>query len=295
VRIVVLAGVLLFPLIARAECPHSDPEAINLSNEADKIRATNVDEAIAKYEQAAKMTPDHRILGKLALAYQKKEDWAKVASVSAKALELAPTWGSYAWLRGHALKELWMKGVVPATDARTALQAAVKIEPTRAEAHFDLAELLARTNEEQQALEHLTRAIELDPSVGTYWAMLADLYIRLGYSDIAEKVATEGLSFTTGSSQYALYSLEGNVRMLKRDYPGAVTNFESAKRACGQCNERGQQLVFFNLGAALALAKRTSEAMSNLNSFQKIVCRGAAAQRYADECVQAQELMKVLP
>jgi Flp pilus assembly protein TadD len=187
---------------------------------------------------------------------------------------------------------MWMKSKVPIDDVRIALQTAVKVDPTNADAHFDLGEILARTNEEQQALEHMTRAIELRPSEGNFWAALADLYTRLGYVDMAEKVAIEGLSFVTGASQFALSSLAGNVRMLKHDYSGAVAHFENAKRACGQCNERGQQLAYFNLGAAYAMAKRKSEAAANLISFQKIVCRGAAAQRYGDECVQAQELLR---
>ena len=39
---------------------------------------------------------------------------------------------------------------------------------------------------------------------------------------------------------------------------------------------------------------RKSEANSNLLAFQKTVCRGGAAQRYADECTQAQELLKIV-
>ena len=48
--------------------------------EGDKAKATDVDSAISKYEQATNLDPqNHRILWKLALAYTKKEAWDKVA------------------------------------------------------------------------------------------------------------------------------------------------------------------------------------------------------------------------
>ncbi len=45
------------------------------------------------------------------------------------------------------------------------------------------------------------------------------------------------------------------------------------------------------MGAAYATAvpPRKSEAMSALQAFQKIICKGAAAARYADQCATAQQ------
>ena len=64
---------------------------------------------------------------------------------------------------------------------------------------------------------------------------------------------------------------------------------EAAKKACGQCNESGQAIAYFNLGIAYAQAKRNSEAIQQLASFDKIICKGAAATRYADQCAQSSQ------
>ena len=71
--------------------------------------------------------------------------------------------------------------------------------------------------------------------------------------------------------------------------PGAISSYESAKKACGQCNESGQAIAYFNLGIAYAQAKRNSEAIQQLASFDKIICKGAAATRYADQCAQSSQ------
>ena len=109
---------------------------------------------------------------------------------------------------------------------------------------------------------------------------------------------TTGLSFAKegDKSLFAVHSLLGDIYDRKHDLAKAVSEYEAAKKACGQCNEAGQQIAFFNLGAAYASLKppRKSEAMAQLQSFQKMICKGAAAQRYADQCTQAQQLASKL-
>src|SRR5579883_2850818 len=84
-----LATVAAFAALASTACSRNAIEAVNLANEGDKARDTNIDDAISKYDQASKLDPDnHRILWKLARAYKKKEDWPKVAATCTKA-ELA--------------------------------------------------------------------------------------------------------------------------------------------------------------------------------------------------------------
>jgi hypothetical protein len=65
----VLGGALV---LSSAGCSRNAIEAVNLSNEGDKVRGTNVDDAISKYEQATTLDPsNHKILWKLGTAYQK--------------------------------------------------------------------------------------------------------------------------------------------------------------------------------------------------------------------------------
>ncbi|MFZ8528501.1 tetratricopeptide repeat protein, partial [Staphylococcus aureus] len=73
-------GMALALAASLAGCSRNDIEAVNLANEGDQAKGSNIDEAISKFEQATNLDPtNHRIMWKLAVAYQKKEDWQKVA------------------------------------------------------------------------------------------------------------------------------------------------------------------------------------------------------------------------
>jgi hypothetical protein len=143
-------------------------------------------------------------------------------------------------------------------------------------------------------MDGYTKAINTKPDELTFYGPLADLYIRLNFIEQAEQVLTQGLSFAKDGDKalFAIHSLLGDIYDRKRDLGKAVTEYEAAKKACGACTEPGQQIAFFNLGAAYASLNppRKSEAMAQLQSFQKMICKGAAAQRYADQCTQAQQL-----
>lgn len=281
--------------VGSAGCSRNSIEAVNLANEGDRDRAANIDSAISKYEQATNLDPtNHRILGKLANAYQKKENWDKVASTCAKAERLAPEHASYYFQHGLALARQAEKGPTGWADAKGPLEQAIKLDPNIADAHFELAEVLLRLDDEAGALDAYTKAIMTKPDQLSFYGPLADLYIRLNHVDLAEKVLTEGLSFANEGDKalFAIHSLLGDIYDRKQDLAKAVSEYEAAKKACGPCNEGGQQIAFFNLGAAYASLNppKKHEALAQLQSFQKMICKGGAAQRYADQCTQAQQL-----
>jgi tetratricopeptide (TPR) repeat protein len=276
-------------------CSRNNIEAVNLANEGDKEKATNIDGAVSKYEQATNLDPtNHKILGKLANAYQKKEQWDKVATTCAKAEKLAPKHANYFFQHGLALARQAVKGPTGWGDAKGPLEEAIKLDPNIADAHFELAEVHLHLDDEASALQSYTKAIQMKPDVLAFYGPLAELYIRLNYIDQAETVLTQGLGFAKEGDKglFVIHSLLGDIADRKHDTSKAVSEYESAKKACGQCNEAGQQIAFFNLGAAYASLNppKKSEAMAQLQSFQKMICKGAAAQRYADQCTQAQQL-----
>ncbi len=276
-------------------CSRNNIEAVNLANEGDKSKSVNVDEAISKYEQATNLDPtNHRILWKLALAYTKKEAWDKVISTCKKAEAVAPTFANYYFQRGMAHARLAVKGPAGWADAKEPLEQAIAKDPNLADAHFELGEVLLHLDDEQGALRSYTKAIETKPDVLSFYIPLADLYIRLGYLDQAEQVVKEGLSFGKEGDKglFGLHSLAGQVKEMKGDISGSVGEYEAAKKACGQCQNPGEAIAFFNLGAAYASVNppRKSEAIQQLQSFNKTVCKGAAAARYADQCSQSQQL-----
>ena len=116
-----------------------------------------------------------------------------------------------------------------------------------------------------------------------YYPPLADLLLRLGYQDQAEQVLRGGLGFATegmnatveGQTKshkqlFAIHSLLGSIYETKgENVSGAITEYESAKKECGTCSEPGQQIAFFNLGAAYAQANppRKNEGIQQLQSF----------------------------
>jgi tetratricopeptide (TPR) repeat protein len=281
--------------LSSAACSRNNIEAVNLANEGDKAKGTDIDGAISKYEQATNLDPtNHRILWKLAVAYTKKEQWDKVASTCAKAEKLAPTYANFFFQHGLALARQAVKGPTTWAEARAPLEQAIKLDPNIADAHFELAEALLHMDDEQNALKSYGDAIIAKPDEVAFYGPLADLLIRNIKVTEAEQVLKEGLSFAPEGHKhlFAVHSLLGQIAEMKSDLPRAVAEYEAAKKSCGQCNETGQQIAFFNLGAAYAslTPPRKSEAMAQLQSFQKMICKGAAAQRYADQCTQAQQL-----
>jgi hypothetical protein len=87
-------------------CSRDHIEAINLANLGDKSMQVNVEGAIQKYEEATRLDPtNHQIFNKLGKAYQKKEDWDKMASTMARAQEIAPDFAGYSYKRGYALMQ----------------------------------------------------------------------------------------------------------------------------------------------------------------------------------------------
>ena len=291
-----LAAGLAISALSITACSRNNIEAVNLANEGDQDRkANNIDGAISKYEQAANLDPtNHKILGKLAHAYQKKEAWDKVASTCARAEKIAPKYASYYALHGQALVRQAEKGPTGWADAKQPLEEAIKLDPNLADAHFDLAEVKFHLDDEAGALESYTKAIMVKPDQLSFYGYLADLYKNLNYMDLAEQVLQQGLSFAKEGDKalFNVHSLLGDVYDRKGDFNKSLTEYEAAKKACGPCNEAGQQIAFFNLGAAYASANppRKSEAISNLQNFQKMICKGAASARYADQCTQAQQL-----
>ncbi len=300
-------------VVVTAGCSRNNIEAVNLANEGDKAKGTDVDSAISKYEQATNLDPtSHRILWKLGLAYAKKEQWDKVATTMAKAEKLEPNHANFSYLRGMALARQAVKGPTGWADAKAPLEESLRLDPNGPDyptgagwdaknagsTHFELAEVLYHLDDEKGALIEYTKAVQAKPDELSFYGPLAALYIDLTLLNEAEEVLTQGVIFGKDGdkSLFNVHSLLGQVADMKGDLGKAATEYELAKKACGLCNEAGQQIAFFNLGAALASLKppKKSEAMAQLQSFQKMICKGAAATRYADQCTTAQQLASKL-
>jgi tetratricopeptide (TPR) repeat protein len=306
-----LLGVLAAFAVSATGCSRNAIEAVNLANEGDKAREVNIEDAISKYDQANKLDPDnHRIAWKLALAYHKKEDWPKVASTCAKAEEASEkaakkkAFANYYFEHGYALTQVAMQadkekggsGSSSWADAKQPLQTAIAADANYAEAYETLGDVLLHTDDEQGALENYTKAIQTKPDELMYYPPLADLYVRLNYMDQAEQVVREGLTYAKEGDKhlFTMHALLGQVLEAKNNIPGAITEYEAAKKACGQCSDHKE--AYFLLGAAYAEASppRKNEAMQQFQSFNKIACKGASAPKFSEQCAQASEIARKL-
>jgi tetratricopeptide (TPR) repeat protein len=280
-------------------CSRNNIEAVNLAIEGDKAKGSNLEDAISKYEQATLLDPsNHKILWKLALAYHKKEDWSKDATTCAQAEKIAPTFANYYFEQGYALEQQAVKGPTSWTEPEGPLKEAIAKDPNMADAYEDLAEVDLRLDREQDALQNYSKAIETKPDNISFYPPLADLYWRLGYQDLADKVLHAALSMAKEGEKhlFEVHFQLGEIAEAKANSSGAIAEYEAAKKVCGLCNEAGKQIVLYALGGAYANATppRKSEAIQQLQAFTKVVCKGAAAQRYADQCSGAQDIVKRL-
>jgi tetratricopeptide (TPR) repeat protein len=288
-------GACLVIALAASSCSRNNIEAVNLAIEADKVKGSNIDEAISKYEQATNMDPNnHRIWWKLALAYHKKEQWDKVANACSRAEKIAPTFANYFMEHGVALARQAQKGPTSWADCKEPLNQALKLDANLADAHFELAEAMLHLDDEAGALQAYSKAVEVRPDEHAFYGPYADQLLRLGFIDQAEQILKESLNYPPKDGEqkrlFVVHSLLGAVAELRGNLTGAVTSYEAAKKSCGQCAEPGQPIAYFNLGVAYANLNppEKSKAVQNLQAFQKVICKGAAAQRYADQCATAQ-------
>ena len=297
-RVIVAAAALA--VLACSACGRNNIEAVNLANEGDQAKNTNIDGAISKYEQATKLDPDNaRIWWKLALAYEKKEDWQRMSSTCTKAEEASEkadkkkTHADYYFRQGYALTQLADKGDGPWADAKSPFQTAIQLDANYGQAYGELAMVLLHADDEAGAIQNWTKALEMKPDETQYYVSLADEYRRLMMYDQAEQVLREGLSFAKEDDKHLfnMHALLGDVYETKGDFGRAVTEYEAAKKSCdsNKCNDHKE--AYFYLGAAYSelTPPKKNEA---IQSFWKITCKGALAAKFGDQCAQSQEIVR---
>jgi tetratricopeptide (TPR) repeat protein len=297
----------LAAVVATAACSRNNIEAVNLANDGDQAKDSNLDEAISKYEQATQLDPDSaRIWWKLALAYEKKEDWQKLASACSQAEAAAEradkgtkVHAEYYYHQGYALEQLAESGGGGGwAEAKAPFLTAVQIDPNYGSAYGELGRILLYSDDEAGAIQNWTKALQTSPDKTQYYVDLAEEYDRLFFYDQAEQVLREGLSFAKDDDKHLfnMHTLLGDVYETKADYGRAVSEYEAAKKACdsNKCNDHKE--AYFNLGVAYSELKpqKKNEALQQLQSFWKLTCKGALAAKYADQCQTSQEVVRRL-
>jgi tetratricopeptide (TPR) repeat protein len=292
-----VAAILATSLIT-AGCSRHRQEAVKLSNEGDKAVKVDVEGAISKYEQATKLDPtNHAIFYKLALAYEKKEDWDKVASTLSRATQVAPKFANYWFKRGYALEKQAQKKTVSYDEPKEPYQKCIENDPNYSDCYYQLGHVFLWTDDEQKALENYTKAIEHNPNEIRYYPALADLYINNGLVKEAEAVLKEAKSFAkpqTGGDKdlFDVHTLLAKVYQERNSMPEMVTELEAAK-AIAPAEGPESVEILWSLGSTYAKLEppKKQEAIQMLKGFSARACKGTKAASFKTECETAQTLV----
>jgi tetratricopeptide (TPR) repeat protein len=290
---------LAFASLLSTACSRNHIEAINLANEADKSVKVNVENAIAKYEQAVQLDPtNHHILWKLATAYEKKEDWDKMASTLSRATQVAPDFANYWYKRGLALVNQAEGGNRDAFEqAKEPLKKCLEKDANLAECYYLMGECLEWTDDEQGAVDAYSKAIQHDPSHGFFYPALAEIYLRFKLHTEAEQVLNEGAKMVQPNEKnlpkiYNMYILLANVALMKGDKNAQLAAVEKAEKFAGESHPE----FSFDLGSTYATMDppQKERAVRLLNQFTKRVCRGAGAKKFQEQCETSSSLLQKL-
>jgi tetratricopeptide (TPR) repeat protein len=285
--------------LSSAGCSRDHIEAINLANEGDQMVKVNVEGAIQKYEQASGLDPtNHRILWKLATAYEKKEDWEKLASTLSRATQVAPEFANYYFKRGYALVKQAEAGNKDSyEEAKEPLKKCIEKDPNLAECYHFLGESFLWTNDEQNALDNYSKAIEHGPTVPYFYPPLGETYITLKLYKEAEAVLKEGTRIIqpgekTNIHLYAMNILLFQTAQSRDDKAAMVSSMERAEEVAGDTHPE----ISFNLGSTYAVMEppQKEKALRLLNSFQKRACRSAKAAQFKEQCEMTSALIQKL-
>jgi tetratricopeptide (TPR) repeat protein len=282
-----------------ADCSRSHIEAINLANEGDQSVKVNVERAIQLYEQAVQLDPtEHRILWKLANAYEKKEDWDKMASTLSRATQVAPDFANYWYKRGHALVMLAEGGNRDSFEqAKDPLKKCMEKDPNLAECYYLMGECLEWTDDEQAAAEHYTKAIQHDSSKGFFYPYLAELYLRFKLDKEATSVCEEGTRVVQPDEKNipALYNMQillASAALMRGDKAAQLAAVEKAEKFAGEKHPE----FAFAIGSTYATMDppQKEKAVRLLNQFTKRVCRGPKGKNFQEQCETASSLLQKL-
>jgi tetratricopeptide (TPR) repeat protein len=285
--------------LSSVACSRDHIEAINLANEGDQAVKVTPDIAIQKYEQAIQLDPtSHQIIWKLAMAYEKKEDWDKMASTLAKAVTVAPTYANYWEKRGYALTKQAEGGNPDAwEEAKEPLKKCIEADANRAWCYQLLGEAQWWTDDIQGALQSFTQAVEHDPRVPYFYVTLSELYQVLRFNDEAAAVLEQGTQNIQPTEEsrdhvYNMYLLIFNVAQAKGDKPRMLAAVERAYEIAGESHPEAK----FHLGSTYATMDppEREKAKRLLNSFSNTTCKGAKAQQFRAQCAQANSFLQTL-
>ncbi|MCC6521977.1 MAG: tetratricopeptide repeat protein [Polyangiaceae bacterium] len=277
-------------------CSRHKQEAAKRFEEGQQTVKLDPGAAIKKYQEAAELDPtQHKYLKGLAEAYKKKEEWDKVVATMGKAVELAPTYANYWFLRGYAFEQLAKKakGGQAYKDADEAYKKCIDADPNYDECRWRRGMVslwLDQADSEQKALQYFTEAVDVRPDRIDYYQWPASLYLQLKYYKEAAQVldAAKSVAKPNDPELFNVHQLLARVYQQDGKLDKAVEELRAAKALGAEDHPE----ILFNLGGALAKQGEShkTEAVQMLKDFCRRACKAKGAEKYKSECEQATDL-----
>jgi tetratricopeptide (TPR) repeat protein len=272
-------------------------EATALSYEGDKLVKVDVERAIRIYRDAAALYPwSTSILWKLTHALERTEDWKSTTEVLERAAELKPTYAifwsklGYAWIQRADMGErsAYERAIGP-------LKQCIKNEPGIAECHHLLGRAYEWTGDHRSALDAYMLAVQHEPKRSRFYADLGALYFTLHFQEEAKAVLEEGVRVAIQSAGNTSGHLDIHLMLatIARDQDDRAA-FRRALGAAETFVDDRRPLTAFEVGAAYAMAERPNKerAIPLLNRFVMLVCRGARAAQFQEQCEQSSTFLQ---
>ena len=247
-------------------CSRNNIEAVNLANEGDQAKNSNIDEAIseiragdeARSRQRAHLVEARarvREEGRLAedgerLHASRRGGGARGQEEDPRRLLLLVRATRFGAARRKRRRRLGRREGAVSRPRSSSTQ--LRRRPTASSRWCCI-----HADDEAGAIQNWTKALQIKPDETQYYVDLADEYRRLMFYDQAEQVLREGTFVREGRRQAPLQHARAARRRLrdKGDYARAVTEYEAAKKSCdsNKCNDHKE--AYFNLGAAYSELK----------------------------------------
>jgi len=285
-------------VVSAPRCEDRVSPAQKLLDKGDQVKAVDLDGAISLYEQAATLDPESQQAAmKLGMAYRKKEAWDKAKEAFTRATKRRPADADGFYLRGLTLVDLAKQKAGSWEEAKESFQRCVEVDPNFADCHAQQGKARLFLDDEQGALESMSQAVVHDPKRMSYYAALADLYLRLDLARDAEAVLKEAVK-RAATDDKGLYDIHVLLSMVYQDRGAMVEMVGELEAARAVPGLDGPQTVeiLFSLGSAYArlVPPRRMEAIQMLNGFHARACKGAKAGNFKMQCETGKALVEQL-
>lgn len=254
------AGLLMAP----GSCSQARKASLQKMNEGVGLAQMRNPDAIARFEEATHLDPTNdQAFYNMAMAYFDLEQYGRAAQAMRQAIQLD---GENAMYQDKLATILLQLDPPNREQAKAALEACVRADPSLYKSHFRLAQVLEAMGDEQGALSAYTESIRRGPRFTEAYIELGRLYADLSFPQQALQVLRAGVPFAIdGSIEKArLHYMMGTVQQEQNNLDAAVRELRVAVEIAPLAP------ALYSLGIALERMGNREEAVRYLNKYLEV-------------------------